>query len=78
MTPLLAFFEEAKDRLQGRPFDVNPLQVVAGFFESDLGRIDSGVPTTKGIVAVVKIQIDRMKVVSHLSSQKGGGWRLVT
>lgn len=55
MIPLLAFFEEAKDLLQGRPFEVNPLQVVTGFFESDLGRIDSGVPTTtvEGIVAAV-------------------------
>ena len=43
-------FGEAMSRLQCFPADVIPLQVVAGFFESDLRSWDSGVPGTNGMV----------------------------
>ena len=39
----------ARARRQGRPLDVMPLQVVAGFFESDRGRRASGVCGMNGI-----------------------------
>lgn len=35
--------EIARARRQGRPPEVMPLHVVAGFFESERGRRDSGV-----------------------------------
>lgn len=42
--------EAARARRHGRPADVMPLQVVAGFLESERARRDSGVWGMKGIV----------------------------
>jgi hypothetical protein len=64
--------EDPRDLLQVRPLEVIPLQVVAGFFESDLGRRASGVWGAK-LMSVVqslcrfskkgttKCQYDKMK-----------------
>ena len=41
--------DAARARRQGLPLDVMPLQVVAGFFESDRGRRASGVCGMNGI-----------------------------
>lgn len=41
--------EDASPRRQSRPFEVRPLQVVAGFLESDRERRDSGVCGMRGI-----------------------------
>lgn len=40
---------EARLLLHGRPFNVMPLHVVAGFFESHLGSKDSGVRLGRGM-----------------------------
>lgn len=42
--------DEANARRHGRPLVVIPLHVTAGFFESERGRIDSGVLGICGIV----------------------------
>ena len=65
MTPFLnlrfpvgdAWGEDARGRLQGRPLAVMPLQVVAGFLESDRGRSDSGVWAMKGMVESIGINV---------------------
>ena len=56
-----ALGEDASARRHGRPLDVRPLQVVAGFLESDRGRRDSGVCGMSGI------EILKPVVVQHSS-----------
>ena len=49
--------DAARARRHGRPDAVMPRQVVAGFFESERGRRDSGVLGMKGMVAVDQGQV---------------------
>ena len=48
-------FEEAIGRLQGRPDEVMPRHVVAGFLESDRSICDSGVLGKNGILGFLRV-----------------------